>query len=461
MHTLLQNLRYALRQFRKHPGFAVVAVLTLSVGIGASASIFSLVDQVLLRRLPVAEPDRLVLLHFEGSDTGHSSSYGGDDHDYFSYPIYRDLRDQNTVFSGMLAMFPAQVGVQWHNASTLANSELVSGNYFSVLGVRPALGRLLVPEDSLSHGSAAVAVLSYRYWTQHFASDQGVINQAILVNGNLFTIVGVVQPGFDSVIAGTIPDFFVPITMKAQMTPQWDELEERRSKWLNIIARLKPGMTLQQAEAGMNPLWKAIRATELQSITTKSQLFREHFVEKSYLTLLDSSRGFSPLRENMRVPLLILLGMVGLLALMATANVGSLLLVKAAGRTREISVRYSLGASRRRIISQLLTEGLILGFAGGVLGLAFAPLLSRGLISLMDMNTSADGTSAFSPAVDLRVILFCFALCLLASLLFSLAPVFQFYRPNVATALRQQSGTGEVAHARFRRHTVGDKVGLS
>ena len=461
MHTLSKNLRYALRQFRKHPGFAVVAVLTLSVGIGASASIFSLVDQVLLRRLPVAEPERLVMLRFTGSDTGHTSSYGGDDHDYFSYPMYRDLRDQNTVFSGVLAMFPAQVGVEWHDASTLANSELVSGNYFSVLGVRPALGRLLVPADSASHGSSPVVVLSYRYWSQHFASDCSVIGQGILVNGNLFTIVGVAQPGFDSAIAGTVPDFFVPITMKGQMTPQWDELEERRSKWLNIIARLKPGVTVEQAEAGMNPLWKAIRAMELQSINSKSQRFREQFVQKSSLLLVDSSRGFSPLRETMRVPLLILLGMVGLLVLMATANVGSLLLVKAAGRTREISVRYSLGASRGRIISQLLTEGLILGLTGGIFGLAFAPLVSRALISLMDPTTSAGGTSAFSPAIDFRVILFSFALCLITSLIFSLAPVFQFYRPQVTIALKQQSGTGEVAHAKFRRLTVGVQVGLS
>src|SRR5215472_8084010 len=163
MHTWLQNLRYALRQLRKHPGFAIVAVLTLAVGIGASASIFSLVDQILLRRLPVAEPEQLVMLRFAGSDTGHTSSYGGDDHDYFSYSMYRDLRDQNAVFSGMLAMFPAPVGVQWHGSSTLANSELVSGNYFSVLGVRPALGRLLVPEDSASRGTSPVVVLSYPY----------------------------------------------------------------------------------------------------------------------------------------------------------------------------------------------------------------------------------------------------------------------------------------------------------
>src|SRR5215471_5466566 len=169
METIFQNLRFAGRQLRKYPGFTAVAILTLAVGIGANAAIFSLVDQVLLKQLPVSEPDRLVQLKFVGSDTGHTDSYGGTNELYFSYPMYRDLRDQNTVFSGMLAMFPRQVGVQWKNSSSLVKSELVSGNYFSMLGVRPALGRLFVPEDSAVRGSSPLVVISYRYWLQHFA----------------------------------------------------------------------------------------------------------------------------------------------------------------------------------------------------------------------------------------------------------------------------------------------------
>ncbi len=461
METVLQNVRYALRQLRKYPAFTAIAVVTLAVGIGANTAIFSIADQVLLRQLPVAEPDRLVMLKFTGSDTGHTSSYGGDSQQYFSYPMYRDLRDQNSVFSGMLSMFPAQVGVQWRNTPSLANSELVSGNYFSVLGIRPAMGRLLIPEDSATRGAAPVAVLSYRYWSQHFGSDQKVVDQTILVNGNPFTIVGVAQPGFDSVIAGTIPDFFVPITMKAQMTPQWDELEDRRSRWLNIVARLKPDMSVQQAEAGINPLWKSLRTTELESIPSRSQRFREQFVAKSHVTLLDASKGFSPLREVMRVPLLILMGMVGLLTLMATANVGSLLLVRAAGRTREMSVRYSLGATRRRVIGQLLIEGLALGLTGGACGLALSPLLARGLISFINPSATTAGMTSLSASPDIRIVLFCFAISVVASILFSLAPILQFYRPQVAPALRQQTGTAELSHARFRRLTVGLQIGLS
>jgi putative ABC transport system permease protein len=460
METFLQNVRYALRQLRKYPGFASIAVLTLAVGIGANAAIFSLVDQVLLRDLPVVEPDRLVMLQSTGPDTGQTDAYGGDDHLYFSYPMYRDLRDQNRVFSGMLAMFPAQVGVQWRNTPSLANSELVSGNYFSVLGVKPALGRLLVPDDSVARGASPVAVLSYRYWTQHFASDTSVIGQGMLINGNPFTIVGVAQPGFDSVIAGTIPDFFVPITMKATMTPGQDSLENRRWKWLNIIGRVKPGVTVQQAEAGINPLWKSLRTMELQSITSRDQRFRREFV-KSSLTLLDASKGFSPLRINMRTPLLILMGMVVLLTLMATANVGSLLLVRAAGRGREMSVRYSLGATRRRVIGQLLIEGLALGLTGGIFGLVLSPLLAKVLISFVNSTASTGTVTSLSASPDVNVILFSLAISVLASVLFSLAPIVQFYRPKVMEALKQQTGTGEITHARFRRVTVGVQIGLS
>lgn len=461
METLLQNIRYAFRQLRKYPGFTAVAVLTLAVGIGANAAIFSLIDQVLLKQLPVSEPDRLVQLKFVGSDTGHTDSYAGANELYFSYPMYRDLRDQNTVFSGMLAMFPKQVGLQWKNSSSLVKSELVSGNYFSALGVKPAFGRLFLPEDSATRGTSPLVILSYRYWTQHFASDPAVINQGVSINGNPFTIIGVVQPGFDSAISGTLPDIFVPITMKPQMTPGWDELEDRRSKWLNIVARLKPGITVQQAEAGITPLWKSVRSTELQSITAHSQRFRDQFVAKSYLTLLDASRGFSPLRESMRVPLLILMGMVGLLTLMATANVGTLLLVRAAGRIREMSVRYSLGASRIRIIGQLLVEGLALGLSGGAMGLALSPLLTKALIALITPASGAGDISPLSASPDRSVVLFCFLVCVGASILFSLAPIVQFYRPKVTAALKQQTGTGEVSHARFRQITVGVQIGLS
>jgi putative ABC transport system permease protein len=461
MDTFFQNVRYALRQLRKHPGFTLASILTLAVGIGANAAIFSLVDQVLVKRLPVAEPDRLVQLKFTGSDTGHTSAFGGDDFLFFSYPMYRDLRDHNAVFSGLLCMFPAQVGIQWRSLPSLANSELVSANYFSLLGVRPAMGRLFIPQDGAADGAAPFVVLSYRYWAEHFASDPSVIDQALLINGNPFTIIGVVAPGFHSAVAGSMPDLFVPITMKAAMTPLWDELEDRRSKWLNIVGRLKPGVTLLQAEAGINPLWKSLRAVELQSIASQSQRFRDRFVANSYLTLLDASKGFSPLRQHLRAPLLILMGMVVLLTLMASANVGSLLLVRATARTREMSVRYSLGATRTKVIGQLLVEGLALGLSGGALGLALSPWLAKGLIDLINPTATTAGMTSLSSVPEASVLFFGFLVSVVASILFSLAPILQFYRPQVTTSLKQQTGTGEIAHARFRRFTVGMQIGLS
>jgi len=294
------------------------------------------------------------------------------------------------------------------------------------------------------------------YWRDHLAADPSVVNQSILINGSPYTIIGVAQPGFNSVITGQLTDIFVPITMKAQITPQWDELEDRRSKWLSIIARLKPGISAQQAEAGITSLWKSLRGVELQSLAGRSQRFRDQFVAKSYIQLLDASKGLSSLREHMRVPLLILMGMVVLLTLMATANVGSLLLVRASARTREMSVRYSLGASRGRVVGQLLIEGLTLGLTGGAVGLALSPLLTKALLHMMD-----SGERSLSVSPDRTVAAFCFLISIVASVLFSVAPILQFYRPRVTEALKQQTGTGEIAHARFRRLTVGLQIGLS
>jgi putative ABC transport system permease protein len=220
-------------------------------------------------------------------------------------------------------------------------------------------------------------------------------------------------------------------------------------------------VTVPQAEAAINPLWKALRAEELKSIPARSQQFRERFVEKSYITLLNASRGFSPLRQTMRVPLLILLGMVGLLTLMATANVGSLLLVRAAGRMREMSVRYALGASRPRVIRQLLIEGLALGLAGGICGVFIAPVLAGVLIGFVNPSATNVGRTSLSPSPASSVLVFTFAISVLASILFSLAPILQFYRPKVTPALKQQTVTAEGSHARFRRITVGVQIALS
>ena len=458
MTSLMQDVRYAIRQMRQKPGFAMVAILTLALGIGANTAIYSLLDQALLRRLPVQEPDQLVRLRYSGSNTGHVSTYGGDDQDYFSYPMYRDFRDRNSVFAGVLATDATQVGVQWRNQPAVVGAELVSGNYFEVLGVEPAIGRLFVPSDDLTQNANPIVALSFGYWKRQFGSDPQIVGQSILINGHPFQILGVSAPGFHSVVTGQTPDVFTPMMMKPQVTPGWNDLDDRRGAWLNVIARLKPGITLSQAEAGINPLWSSLRSEELKDIKNKSENFRENFVNKSHLFLLDASRGFSPMREGIEVPLLILMGMVGLVALMACANVASLLLVRAASRTREMSVRYALGAERGRVIRQLLVEGLMLGIVGALLGVLIAPRVSA--LLMREMLGASTGDLPFSSNLDLRILAFNFALALAVSLVFSLAPAIQFWRPDLMPALKQQMVTGG-GPLRFRRISVAVQIGLS
>ncbi len=459
MNGLLQDLRYALRQLRKSPGFAAVAIVTLALGIGANTAIFSLLDQALLRSLPVKDADRLVILKYSGSNIPGRLDSRTDGKFYFSYPMYRDLRDRNSVFTGLIATDWTQVGVQWHNQPDLVAAELVSGNYFDVLALQPALGRLFIAADDLKQDANPVVVLSFSYWQRRFGTDPGVLNQSILVNGHPFTVVGVGPPGFHSVVMGDTPDVFVPMMMEAEVIPGRKDLDDHQSSWLNIIGKLKPGISREQAEAALAPLWYALRSDELQSLKAQSEGFRDRFLTRSHLLVLDGARGFSPLRKDVQMPLLIVMAMVGLVALMACANVGSLLLVRASGRIREMSVRYALGAKRKRVIQQLLVEGLLLGSAGGLLGMLLAPRVSALLINMI--WSGGTGDLPFSAKPDLRIMLFNCALALLATLLFSLAPAAQFWRPDLAPALKQQGMTARSSPLRFRRVSVGLQIGLS
>ena len=456
---MLQDLRYALRQIRKAPVFAAVAVITLALGIGANTAIFTLLDQALLRRLPVSHPEELVRMRFTGLRTDNVNFFGGDEADYFSFPTYRELRDKNTVFTGVLADNEAQVGVQWNNQPELAAGELVTGNYFDLLGVRPALGRLVVPaDDTLPNGNPVVA-LSFEYWKTRFNSDPAVIGHSLMVNGHPFTIIGVVQPGFRSVIAGYGPKLFFPLTTSPLVNPAMTGYNDIRWATLTVVARLKPGVTRAAAEAGINPLWQSIRREQLAQSNDSEQLVRRSFLRGTKLLLLDNSRGFSPLRDQIRMPLLIVMAMVGLVLLMACVNVSSLLLVRAAGRVREMAVRYSLGAGRWQIVRQLLTEGLLLGLFGSVLAVLVAPAVSALLARRLVTDPTAD--LPFSTQPDYRILLFNFGLALLVGVLFSLAPALRFLHPDLVGSLKQQTGTASGAPLRVRRLSVALQIGLS
>jgi predicted permease len=458
VNTLLQDLRYALRQLRKSPGFTAVALLILALGIGANTAIYSLLDQVLLRSLPVQDPSTLVQLQFVGSDTGHVHSEGGDDHLYFSYPMYRDLRDKQTVFDGMLARLPVQVGLQYHNESKLASAELVSGNYFQVLGVQPAAGRLLTPSDDEVQERDPVVVLNYEYWIRRFGGDPRVVNSTVLINSHPFTIIGVAAPGFRGITVGDNYNLFVPIMMKPQVTPGWNALDDRRSRWLNVIGRLKPGESIATAEAGLEPLWKSLRQEELKDIKNHDEKFVERFIAKSRVMLLDAKRGFSPLRDEIRMPLLIVMGMVVLVIIIACANLASLLLVRAAGRTREMSVRYSLGAKRSRIVQQLLMEGMLLGIGGGLLGLLIAPQITSLLLHRMFYDATV---LPLRTQPDLRIFAFNLAVGITVGVIFSLVPAVEFWRPDLTAALKQQVSTATTGQSLLKRVFVGVQIGLS
>jgi putative ABC transport system permease protein len=459
MRTIVEDVRYGLRLLRKAPGFTAVAIVTLALGIGANTAIFTLLDQALLRSLPVKEPEQLVLLRYSGIYPG-SSRTRNDDKLYFSYPMYRDLRNHNSVFSGLIATVWTQVGVQWHGQPELADAELVSGNYFDVLGVQPALGRLFVPADDVAQEASPVIVLSFDYWQRRFASDPHILNQSLSVNGHPFVVIGVAQPGFHSVVGGDTPAIFAPMMMKPQITPSWNDLNERRSTWLNMVGRLKPGLDRAQAQAGIDPLWHAIRADELTQFGHYSDHFKEMFLTRSRLFLDDGSKGV-PVHGRIPTTLLVVMGMAGLMILMACANVGSLLLVRVAARSREISVRYALGAGRSRMIQQLLAEGMLLGLAGGVGGIVLAPQVSPLLMRTLWARPTGGVRLAFSSAPDLRVLAFNFGVAVLVSLLFSLAPAVQFWRPDVTLALKQQEATLAGGSLWLRRASVVAQIGLS
>jgi predicted permease len=462
MTRLLQDVRYALRQLRKSPGFTITVVITLALGIGANTAVFTLFDQALLRLLPVERPKELVRFEWSGSFSGSASSFGGSTDNYFSYPMYKDLRDQNRVFAGILAADKAQVGISWRNQAEDVDAEVVTGNYFQLLGLKPAVGRLLTPLDDTAKNSNPVVVLSYNYWKTRFGAARDVIGQTLLVNGHPFAILGVAPPNFDSAIGGYRPGIFVPISM-VEIAMPWmaprDDLNNHQSIFLTLVARLKPDVTAAQAEASLAPLWHSLRTYELGLYKSKSARFAKNFVDLSHLKVLDDSKGFSPGRVDLQKPLIILMSMAGLLVILCAINVATLLLLRAANRAREMSMRYALGAKRSRILSQLIVEGGLLGLAGAITGVMLAPVLAHTLLRLM--SSGEPGSEPYSTALDTRILLFALGISVVATLLFSFAPVLHFLRPDLLNALRQSAGTASKNSQLFRKLAVGVQIGLS
>lgn len=456
--NLVSDVRFALRNLNKAPVFSAVAVLSLALGIGANTAIFTLIDQLMLRLLPVKNPSELVLLDSNGNHYGNNRGANS-----FSYPMYKDFEARNQVFSGILARVASAVSMGFLGQTERAAGELVSGSYFNVLGVPAAIGRTIIPDDDTTVLGRPVVVLSYRYWQSRFAGDPSVLNKTMILNGHNFTVIGVSGRGFDGIEPGSVTQLFMPITMKPwimQNAPGMEEMTDRRASWLQIIARLKPGMPQARAKASMQILFHQIIVEEAKDpmITRASEHDRQQFL-KSTIDLLPAAAGRSFLRHQMSRPLEVLMAIVALVLLIACGNVANLLLVRAAGRQKEIAVRLALGAARRQIVRQLLVEGLMLSLAGGVVGVGLAWSGAKALLGFLPQSSTPLG---FSAAPDARILLFNFAVAVVTGLLFGLIPAMQSTRPDVGRTLKDQAnsvaGTG---HARLRKSLVVAQVTLS
>jgi predicted permease len=457
MGNWLQDIRFGLRTLAKNPGFTLVAVLTLALGIGANAAIFSLTDQVLLRFLPVARPQELVVLHSPGKPHGRTWNDIQGGHS-FSHPMYKDLRDHNEVFTGLLARYHLQVSVAGHGQSQLAEGELVSGNYFQVLGVRPALGRVLSPQDETAPGANPVTVLSYGYWTRNFGGDPNILNKQLSVNGNSLTVVGVARSGFAGVQVGQVPDLFIPITMKAQMTPNWDGFADRNDHWVTMLGRLKPGISATKAQAGLAPLYHAILEGEAPALKLSAK-DQEEFLNRKMI-LDTGSHGRPVLQHDAKQPLLVLMAMVGLVLLIACANLAGLLIARGEGRQREIALRLALGAGRGRLVRQLMTESLLLAIAGGVAGLALA---SWTLTVIVNSIPESIGASGLTAQLDYRVLIFACAVSLLTGVFFGLAPAIRATRTDLQSVLKDQGASVSAgkANVRVRKSLLVSQIALT
>lgn len=456
VERLAQDIRYGIRTLTKNPVFSLVAIGTLALGIGANTAMFSLLDQIVLSLLPVKQPDRLFKVTIDGNNFG--DTYGAD---RISWPMFEDLRDRNQVFSGMFSSFMTTVSIGYGDRVAQAQTELVSGSYFPLLGIDAAIGRTIAPDDDKFPDSQPVVVLSYSFWRNYFSADRTIIGRTVALSGHNMTVIGVAQPGFDGVELGNPAQMFVPIMMKTEITPQSDGLKDRRRRlaWVKAFGRLRPGVNAQQAQSSLQPLLHSILEMEVQlpDFRQFGEEDRRQFL-RSRIRLLPGSDNW--LSDHMRQPLLILIALTGAVLLLACANLANLMLARATAREREIGVRLAIGAARGRIVRQLMVETLLLSGAGATLGLVLAFFADR---VLLDMYLPANEAAEFavSPIPDWRVLAVALGMLLITSLAFGLVPAWRGSRTEIAPSLQERSGTGSAASVPLRRLFVVVQLALS
>jgi predicted permease len=454
------DLRLAVRGLRRSPLFAVVAILSLALGIGANTAIFTLIDQILLRKLPVKNPDELVMLHQEGPHSG--SNMGLRMH---SYPMYQEFQRRAAPFSEVIARRLIATSVSVDNQTERLDAEMVSGNYFTMLGVAPAAGRVFSAEqDDRFYEGHPVVVLGYDYWVRRFNRDPAVVGKKILVNNYPMTIVGVSAAGFAGLDPTRAPQIRVPLQMKPVMAHEWSwlRMDDPRARWVQVFARLGPGQSIESARAPMQGLFLQIRAHEmtLEGAKNWSQFLRDRFME-GQLLIERADIGYSNLRNDFSTPLIVLMCMVGLVLLIACANVANLLIARAFMRQREIAVRLSIGASRLQLVRQLLAESLVLSFAGGAVGVVLSIGLTRGLLALLP---AGDAPLLVVPNPDLRILSFTLAITLLTGVVFGLLPALRASKPDTWGTLKDTVGAVAGASGSslyLRKALVASQVALS
>jgi predicted permease len=447
MHTLLQDLRYGIRSLIKHPGFTIVAVITLALGVGANSTIFSVVNATLMRTLPVSQPESLVYV-FNGAGSR-----------VFSYPDYAELRDQNKTLDGLVAWGGISVSLNSDQQTDLVGGAIVTGNYFQVFGIGVEKGRTITQDDDRTPGAHPVVVIGHALWQRRFGGDARIVGKQLLINGNNFTIIGVAPKGFTGVQFGITREFYVPMMMQAVVRPPRggysgemdpDLLKRRSNRWLSSVGKLKPGVSVEQVQADLALI--AARQAEVYPDTNRGRTVE---------TLAFSQTDNPDERRQLRSVAILLMSVVALVLLIACANVANLLLARGSARSKEIAVRLAIGATRWRIMRQLLTESVLLATFGGLLGFVLAWWASS---SLKAMPPPA-GALPLSPefSIDFRVLGFTFVLALAAGIVFGMAPAFRISRPEIVPSLKDDSWSPRDRRSYFslRNLLVVTQVALS